>query len=451
MGKRRLFGTDGIRGKANVYPMTIDTAVRLGQAVALKFTHPERHGRILIGKDTRLSCYMFENAIAAGVMSMGADVLLVGPLPTPGIAHLTTSMRADAGIVISASHNPFDDNGIKIFGSDGFKLPDDVEAEIERLMQDGSLEQHYVTGRNLGRSRRIEDAQGRYLTFCKHTFPNDLTLDGMRVVVDCANGAAYRIAPLIFQELGAEVFTLGVQPNGLNINDGVGALYPERMAEAVRTYRADIGIALDGDADRVIFADEHGNVVDGDAILGLAARFLKGEGRLSQDTLVATVMSNMALDGWLANDGIRVLRTAVGDRYVLDRMLSGGYNVGGEQSGHIIFRDHTTTGDGIVAALQIIAIMLRTGKSLGELTSSYTPYPQIKINVPVAAKPPLEEIEPLQEAIRTFENELAGEGRILVRYSGTEPKARVLVECRDEIKGHEMASQLADMLKVHCI
>jgi phosphoglucosamine mutase len=445
---RKIFGTDGIRGVANIEPMTVETATRLGQAVALMFSRRAgRSGRIVIGKDTRLSCYMFENALAAGIMSMGADVMIVGPLPTPGIAHITSSMRADAGLVISASHNPFTDNGIKIFAADGFKLPDEQEAEIEALMRSEELASSLPSGANVGRARRIDDAIGRYVAFCKQTFPTNQTLEGMRLVVDTANGAAYKVAPLVFRELGAEVFTLGDEPDGRNINHNTGALHPESMCEAVRIYRADLGIALDGDADRVICADEQGNVVDGDEIMAVCATRMIAAGTLKHDTLVTTVMSNIGLQRAVESAGGTMLRTQVGDRYVVEAMRRGGYNLGGEQSGHLIYLDHMTTGDGIIAALQVLGIMKREGRPLSGLRGAMTRYPQVLKNLPVQAKLPLDEMPSVKAAIKSAEDKLGDDGRVLVRYSGTEMKVRVMVEgpTREDINGcvEDIAAELA--------
>jgi phosphoglucosamine mutase len=448
---RKLFGTDGVRGQANVEPMTVETAMRLGQAVALIFSRRSgRSGRVVIGKDTRLSGYMFENALAAGVMCMGSDVMLVGPLPTPGIAHLTASMRADAGVVISASHNPYTDNGIKIFAADGFKLPDDMELEIERLMLSSDLQHGRPGGERVGRARRIDDAGGRYVAFCKQTFPSDLTLEGMRLAVDCAHGASYKVAPLVFEELGAEVFTLGDDPDGRNINYRTGALYPQGMCEAVRTYRADIGIALDGDADRIICADHTGTVVDGDELMAISATRMLATGRLKHDTLVTTVMSNIGLERAVERAGGRLLRTRVGDRYVVEEMRTGGYCLGGEQSGHLIYLDHMTTGDGIIAALQVLAVMKREGKPLADLRQVMTRYPQVIKNVPVRAKPPLESLEAVTAAIHAVEGKLGQEGRVLVRYSGTEMTVRVMVEGTSlfDIQAH--AEALGEVLEVAC-
>jgi phosphoglucosamine mutase len=367
-GSRSLFGTDGIRGVANVHPMTPELALALGRAVTFVAGRGRGHiPRVVIGKDTRLSGYMLETAIASGVTSMGGRVLLCGPVPTPAVAHLAVSMRADAGIVISASHNPYDDNGIKIFGADGFKLPDEAEAEIETLVREPERLGDRHTGPAIGRAVKLEDARGRYVAFVKSTFPRDLTLDGVRVVVDAAHGAAYVVAPLVFSELGAKVHAIGVRPNGTNINREAGALHPEHARAEVVRRGAQIGIALDGDADRVIVIDEKGQVVDGDAVLAMCAVRMKGEQTLRRDTVVATVMSNLGLERALAAEAIALVRTPVGDRYVVEAMRQGGYNLGGEQSGHLIFLDHSSTGDGLIAALQVLALMVRSGRPLSEL------------------------------------------------------------------------------------
>jgi len=426
--ERRLFGTDGIRGPANVHPMTPDVAMRLGMAVAAHFG---RHGRVVIGKDTRLSGYMFETALAAGVCAMGAEVMLVGPLPTPGIAYITRSMRADAGVVISASHNPFEDNGIKIFAHDGFKLPDEVELELEGLCAPGALESRVARGREIGKARRIDDAAGRYITHLKQGFPSELALDGLRVVVDCAHGAAYRVAPLVLAELGAEVIPIGVHPDGMNINDGVGAVHPQAMCDAVVEHGADLGIALDGDADRVVFADQRGQVIDGDAILAICALDLHSRGALRGGKVVATIMSNMGLDRCLARAGIGLVRAPVGDRYVVEAMVAGGHNLGGEQSGHVVFLDHGTTGDGVAAALQVLSIMLRSGRPLAELAGAMVRYPQIARAIAVAEKVPLEQLPRLRAVVDGIAGELGDEGRVVVRYSGTESKLRVMLEGPD--------------------
>ena len=444
---RKLFGTDGIRGPANTHPMTIDVAQRLGQAVALHFARDRRRPKIMIGKDPRLSGYMFESAIAAGINAQGGDVLFTGPLPTPGIAFLATGMRCDAGVVISASHNPYTDNGIKLFGYDGFKLPDGEEAAIEALIfDDAALEAKRSTTR-IGRSWRIDDAIGRYIVFLKTLFPNDLTLEGLRVVIDCANGAAYKVAPAVLWELGAEVVTTGVSPDGRNINDGVGALHPEACAELVLERRADIGISLDGDADRCILIDERGNTVDGDQILAMSALGLKRAGKLKQNTVVATVMSNLGLDLALRRHDINLVRTQVGDRYVVEEMRRHGYNLGGEQSGHLVFLDHATTGDGMIGALEVLSTMQRSQRPLSELAKVMQRLPQVLINVRVARKPPLSELNEVSALIAEIEGKLAGEGRVLVRYSGTESKCRVMLEGRDQQEIRSFANAIADALR----
>ncbi|RUM87871.1 MAG: phosphoglucosamine mutase [Thermodesulfatator sp.] len=448
---RKLFGTDGVRGLANVYPMTTDVAMNLGRAVAYVFRNSRnRRPRILIGKDTRLSCYMLENALAAGICSMGVDVLLIGPMPTPAIAFLTESMRADAGVVISASHNPFQDNGIKLFSHDGFKLPDHVEARIEELMDASSLEKEMPTGEGVGRAYRIDDARGRYIVFLKHTFPKDLALDGLKIVLDCANGATYKVAPAVFEELGAHVTKLGIQPNGTNINEACGALYPETMQEEVRNSGADMGIALDGDGDRVIVVDEKGNVVDGDHIMAICAKHMIENRRLNYNTVVATVMSNMGLEKALDGMGGRLIRTKVGDRYVVEAMREKGYNFGGEQSGHLVFMDHITTGDGILAALQLLAVMQRTRRPLSELASVMETFPQVLYNVRLRAKKSPEEIPGLLESRQGFEEELQGRGRILIRSSGTEPVIRVMVEGEDADQIERIAGAMVEHIEKNC-
>jgi phosphoglucosamine mutase len=450
---RQLFGTDGIRGRANQDPMTVETALRLGRALGhliregkLGRTGQGHRPRIVLGKDTRLSGYMLEQAIAAGVTSMGCDVMLVGPLPTPGIAFITHSMRADAGVVVSASHNPYDDNGIKIFGHDGYKLPDDVEVLLESLILEGTIDAVRPTGQDIGRARRIEDARGRYVVYLKNTFPDALTLDGVRVVVDCAHGAAYKVAPDVFAELGAEVITLGVSPDGVNINDNVGSLHPDGVAQKVRELGADIGIALDGDADRVIVIDNNGRVVDGDAVMAICARELHRRGALKDSTLVATVMSNIGLERCLKPMGIHVERTQVGDRYVVERMREGGFNLGGEQSGHLIFLDHATTGDGIVAALSLLAEMRREKVPISELAALFAPVPQELVSFTVPKKIPIEQLDAVLADIKCVEGELGGDGRVLVRYSGTEMKARVMVEGLDAAFIKSRAHALRDAL-----
>lgn len=447
---RSLFGTDGMRGVANVEPMTGATVMRLGMAIAARLRQPGRHTRIAIGKDTRLSGYMFESALAAGIVSMGADVWLTGPLPTPGIAFITSSMRCDAGVVISASHNPFDDNGIKVFARDGYKLPDQVEAEIEALMSSPELDGMRAASADVGYSRKIEDARGRYIVYCKRTFPSELTLDGLHVVVDGANGAAYRVGPAVFEELGAKVTAIHTKPDGKNINARAGALYPQTMCEAVRHHEAHIGIALDGDADRLVLCDEHGNVVDGDAVMALCATRMIKEDRLAKQTLVATVMSNLGLERAMREAGGRVVRTQVGDRYVVEEMRKHGYNLGGEQSGHLVFLDHATTGDGIVAALRVLAIMVREQRPLSELAQVMTRTPQVLVNTAVERKVPLEQLPDVQRMIADIEHQLGDDGRVLVRYSGTESKARVMIEGMDEVRIRGWAEEIAGVLARSC-
>jgi phosphoglucosamine mutase len=400
--------------------------------------------RILIGKDTRLSGYMLETAIAAGICSMGGKVLLCGPIPTPAVAHLTVSMRADAGIVISASHNPYADNGIKIFGSDGFKLPDEQEAEIERLMENENLMGLRPTGPGIGRAEKLEDSRGRYVVFAKTTFPQDLSLEGVRIVLDAAHGAAYRVAPLVFNELGANVTCLGVKPNGVNINKDAGALHPDNVRAEVVKRRAQIGIALDGDADRLIVVDEKGQVVDGDAVMAMCASRMLREGTLKKKTVVATVMSNLGLEHALAREGAKLVRTAVGDRYVVEAMREHGYNLGGEQSGHLIFLDHASTGDGVVAALQVLAIMMRSGKPLSELAASAMDrVPQVLENVTLSQRKSLDEMQMLSTASNRITRELGADGRVLIRWSGTEPKLRIMLEGPNEAKIRAWSKELA--------
>jgi phosphoglucosamine mutase len=433
-GGRKLFGTDGVRGVANVHPMTPEVALRMGRAIAFVAKRgKERPTRVVVGKDTRQSGYMLETAIASGICALGGRVMLCGPIPTPAVAQLTQSMRADAGVVISASHNPFGDNGIKIFGPDGFKLPDSEEEEIERLIEGTELDGLRITGKSVGTAVRIEDARGRYVVFCKSTFPNQLSLDGVKLVVDAAHGAAYRVAPPVFTELGADVTTLGVKPNGQNINRDAGALHPEHVVSEVTRRGADLGIALDGDADRVIMVDEKGRVVDGDAVMALCASRLLRKGKLRGGTLVATVMSNLGLERAMRAEGGKLLRTAVGDRYVVEAMRAGGHSFGGEQSGHLVFLDHATTGDGIVAALQVLAIMIEEQKPLSELVdAAMTAVPQVLENAVFARREPLEALPKTRAAMAKVEKALGETGRLLVRWSGTEPKLRVMVEGEDE-------------------
>src|SRR5262245_5135108 len=445
--RSRLFGTDGVRGTANVWPMTAEVALQLGQAVAHAFRGGRGSHRILIGKDTRLSGYMFEDALAAGVCSMGVDVIQVGPMPTPAMAFLTTDMRCDAGVMISASHNPYADNGIKFFGHDGFKLPDELEARIENLIASGDLERLRAEPDEIGRARRIDDAAGRYVVFLKKTFPLQLTLDGLRVVLDCAHGAAYKVGPTVLAELGAEVFPIGVEPNGRNINRDCGSLYPERLAAKVQELRADVGIAVDGDADRVVVVSERGEVVDGDAVLALCARDLHERGMLRGGGVVATVMSNLGLERALGELGLELVRTQVGDRYVVEEMRRSGYNLGGEQSGHVVFLDHNTTGDGLLTALQVLAIQRRKERPLSELTRCIERFPQILLNIDVAEKRPIEQLPAVLRRIQQVEADFAGRGRVLIRYSGTERKARIMVEGDDEERVRAAAEDLAATLR----
>ena len=439
----RLFGTDGIRGKANVWPMTPEMALLVGRAVGYIFRNKARRHRILIGKDTRLSGYLLEMAIASGLCSVGAEALLVGPLPTPAIAFLTTDMRCDAGVVISASHNPYFDNGIKIFGSDGFKLSDELVARIEEMVLDETISDFRVQNEEIGRAFRIEDAVGRYIVHLKNTFPKEISLDDFVIALDCAHGAAYRVAPAVFEELGAKVVKIGISPNGININQDCGALYPDKIKQVVLEHGAHIGIALDGDADRVIVVDEKGEVVDGDQILAICAAEMQKDGSLRGGAIVATDMSNIGLEKALAKLGLKLIRTPVGDRFVVEEMRRGGYNLGGEQSGHIIFLDYATTGDGILAGLQLLAIMKRTGRPLSELATCVERFPQVLINVDVNKKPPVEKIPGLLELKLKKEKGLGSRGRILVRPSGTEPKYRIMVEGEDKEEIRSIAEELA--------
>lgn len=447
--RERLFGTDGIRGVANIEPMTSETALRVGRALAYVFRErPGRH-KILIGKDTRLSGYMLETALASGVCSMGVDVLLVGPIPTPGIAFLTRNLRADAGVVISASHNPFQDNGIKVFSRDGFKLPDEVEDEIESLIIDKTIDHLRPTATAIGKAFRVDDAEGRYNVFVKTNFPRQLTLDGMKVVVDCANGAAYKIAPDVLRELGADVSAVGIDPNGENINQNCGALHPQLVQRLVLEHGAQFGVALDGDADRAILVDEKGELVDGDAIMAIAAEEMMRNGTLREGTVVGTVMSNLGLEVALKRMGGRLVRTAVGDRYVVEEMLRGGYNLGGEQSGHIVFLDANTTGDGTVSFLSMLAIMAQRQQPLSELRKIVQRYPQVLINVKVRERRDLTAVEPVAKTMRRVTEELGERGRLLVRYSGTEPLVRVMVEGEDPGSVKEYGEEVAEAVRRH--
>ncbi|WP_029005685.1 phosphoglucosamine mutase [Azorhizobium doebereinerae] len=425
---RKYFGTDGVRGRANA-TLTADLALRVGMAAGYAFHRGEHRHRVVIGKDTRLSGYMIENALVAGFTSVGMDVLLLGPVPTPAVGMLTRSMRADLGVMISASHNPFDDNGIKLFGPDGFKLSDQIEHEIEELI-DHDMAKKLAPPAEIGRAKRLEGVQARYIEYAKRTLPRDQSFEGLRVVVDCANGAAYRVAPEALWELGADVVAIGVEPDGLNINRDVGSTSPAALSAKVREVRADIGIALDGDADRVIIVDEKGHVVDGDQIMAVVAQSFKEDGRLSRDGIVATVMSNLGLERYLQSEGLTLARTSVGDRYVLERMRADGFNVGGEQSGHIILSDYSTTGDGLLAALQVLAVVARSEKPVSEVCHRFDPLPQVLKNVRYSSGKPLENAA-VQVAIADAERRLANHGRLLIRPSGTEPVIRVMGEGDD--------------------
>lgn len=447
--KRKLFGTDGVRGVANIEPVTAETALKLGRAAAHVFSesranvHREGRGTIVLGKDTRLSGYMLENAMVAGITSLGVDVLLIGPLPTPGVAYITRSLRADAGIVLSASHNPYEDNGIKFFRHDGYKLDDAVEARIEHLVFSGEIENIRPTAGKIGKAMRIDDAVGRYVEFAKQSFPRGLTLESLKIAVDCANGAAYKSTPAILKELGADLFVAHNKPNGTNINADCGSTHPSEIQRLVRETGAHVGITHDGDADRALLCDENGEIVDGDEIMAIAAVDYLRSGRLHNKTLVATVMSNFGLDETLKAHGGHIFRTKVGDRYVIEAMMRDDLNVGGEQSGHMIFRDFGTTGDGIVSALQILRIMIETGKPLSELKKVLRKYPQAQRNLKVREKPPVEELPGIQSLLDEAEKALDGRGRVLLRYSGTEPKIRLLIEGREETLINQHADRIA--------
>jgi phosphoglucosamine mutase len=435
---KKIFGTDGVRGTANVEPVTAETALKLGRAAAYVFKNLERQSRgrgkhkIVIGKDTRLSGYMLENAISSGVLSMGVDVLFIGPLPTPGVAYATRSLRADAGIVITASHNPYADNGIKFFRADGYKLDDKIEDKIENLVFSGEIENIRPTADAVGKAVRIDDALGRYIEFAKASFPRGLTLEGLRIVVDCAHGAAYKSTPCVLRELGAEVIVYGNQPDGMNINQDCGSMHPEAVCRKVVEHKAHLGIAHDGDADRVLLCDENGNLIDGDDIMAIAALDMLAQKTLAGKTLVATVMSNAGLEAAIKSAGGKMVRTAVGDRNVIDEMLRHGFNFGGEQSGHLIFRDFGTTGDGLVAALQMLRIVKARQTPLSKLAKCWTRFPQLVTNVKVREKIPFAQLDGVLKLVKQAETELkAAGGRVLLRYSGTEPKARLLLEGRD--------------------
>jgi phosphoglucosamine mutase len=448
----RLFGTDGLRGQANIFPMQPELVLRLGLAAGQYFRKGHRRHRVLIGKDTRLSGYVFESALTSGFCAAGMDVFMVGPMPTPAISFLTKNMRANLGVVISASHNPFMDNGIKLFDKDGFKLPDHVEDEITEMVMNPDMKWDIPLPEAIGRAAKIEDSAGRYIVYLKHSFPSQLTLDGIRIVLDCAHGATYKVAPLIFEELGAKVFKLGNEPDGLNINRKCGSLYPGVAAAKVLETGADIGLTLDGDGDRLIVVDENGHILDGDQIMAICAMDLMDRGALPGNTLAATVMSNMALEVFMQEKGGRLIRTPVGDRYVVEAMRKQGIALGGEQSGHIIFMEHSTTGDGILAALQLLRIMRERDKPLSELAGLLQPFPQKLVNVHVERKIPFEQVPSIKKAIADAEDRLKGRGRVLLRYSGTESVARVMVECEDcglvdsltQTLAHEVEQGLGD-------
>lgn len=444
---RKLFGTDGIRGVANLEPMTGETTMKLGRAAAHLFKVRSGRHQIVIGKDTRLSGYMLESALTSGICSMGVDVLLVGPLPTPAIAFLTRSLRADAGVMISASHNPYQDNGIKFFSNDGFKLPDEFELRMEELLSSGEIEHLRPTADDIGKAFRIDDAEGRYIEYVKRSIPRDLDLQGLKVVVDCANGAAYKVTPKVLRELGATVWVIGNEPNGTNINADCGAMHPEQLQREVLKHGAHIGMAHDGDADRVIFVDEQGRMVDGDHVVTMLALDLHERGMLKKKTVVGTVMSNFGMELALAQAGLTLIRTPVGDRYLLERMLAEGYNVGGEQSGHLIFLDFNTTGDGLISGLQVLKLMKRSGQPLSRLAMCMTPTPQVLLGVKVQSKPDLQGIPELQQAIQKAEAILNGTGRVLVRYSGTEPLLRIMVEGKDQREIQGVAEDLACVVR----
>lgn len=450
----KIFGTDGVRGTANLEPVTAETALKLGRAAAHVFKNLERQSRgrgkhkIVIGKDTRLSGYMLENAISSGVLSMGVDVLFIGPLPTPGVAYVTRSLRADAGIVITASHNPYTDNGIKFFRADGYKLDDKIEDQIEQLVFSGEIEQIRPSAVEIGKAVRIDDALGRYIEYAKSSFPKGLTLEGLKIVLDCGHGAAYKASPCVLRELGAEVVVFGNAPDGRNINENCGSMHPEAMCRCVVEHGAHIGIAHDGDADRVLLCDETGALIDGDDIMAIATLEMLATKTLVKKTLVATVMSNAGLEAAVKNAGGKMIRTAVGDKNVIDEMLRHGFNFGGEQSGHLIFRDFATTGDGLVAALQILRILKTQGRPLSQLAKCWTRFPQLVTNVKVREKKPFAQLDGLQSLVTAAEKELSTQGgRLLLRYSGTEPKIRLLVEGRDNATLKKWSDQICGAIR----
>ncbi len=441
---RKYFGTDGVRGTANAGAMTADMVLKIGMAAGNLYRRGKHRHRVVIGKDTRLSGYMIENALTAGLLAAGMDVFLFGPVPTPAVSMLTRSMRADLGVMISASHNPFQDNGIKIFGPDGFKLSDEQELKIEAMLDDAKL-MSAASSDTIGRAKRIEDAQARYIEFAKRTYPKDMTLDGLRIVIDTAHGAAYRVAPTALWELGAEVIQIGHEPNGLNINDKCGSTHPETMCEKVKELRADIGIALDGDADRVIIADDKGQVVDGDQLMALITTSWAKRGELRGGGLVATIMSNLGLERYLAEQKLSLIRTKVGDRYVVEHMRNHGFNIGGEQSGHIVLSDFSTTGDGLLAALQVLAEVKRAGKPVSEVCNLFTPLPQILKNVKFKTGKPLEDNQ-VRKLIADAEHRLGNSGRLVIRPSGTEPVIRVMAEGDDEKLVRNIVDELCGVI-----
>ena len=451
---KKIFGTDGVRGRANIEPVTAETALKLGRAAAHVFKtlettsrSPGKH-KIVIGKDTRLSGYMIENALSAGVLSMGVDVIFIGPLPTPGVSYVTRSLRADAGLVITASHNPYDDNGIKFFRADGFKLDEQIEARIEQLVFSGEIESIRPTAQEIGKAVRIEDALGRYIEHAKASFPRGLTLEGFRIVVDCAHGASYKSTPCVLRELGAEVIVLANQPDGMNINRDCGSMHPQLLCEKVRELRADFGLAHDGDADRVLLCDEKGALIDGDDIMVIATLEMLRQKTLAHDTLVTTVMSNAGLDVVIKEAGGKIVRTPVGDKNVIDEMLKHGFNFGGEQSGHIIFRDFSTTGDGLVAALQILSIMKTCDKRLSELARCWTRYPQLVTNIHVREQKPFEQLDNVAQLVAEAEAAVKLDGgRVMLRYSGTEPKARLLIEGRNRGELEKWTAVICDAIR----
>lgn len=443
---KKLFGTDGVRGVANMHPMTPEMAMALGQAIARTFQHAKTTHRIIIGKDTRRSSYMIELAIASGLCSMGSNAVLLGPISTPGVAFLTKAMRADVGVMISASHNPFYDNGIKFFDRDGYKLSDEIEMRVEKTVADGIRPEDRPVREAIGKAYRVDDAIGRYVEFVKATFPKELTLDGVKVVIDCAHGAAYKLAPMALWELGAEVVAMGGKPNGMNINDLCGALYPKSMCRAVVEEKAKVGLALDGDADRVILCDENGEIVDGDKIIALCALELKNKKQLGKNCVVGTILTNMGVENYLSEQGISLVRTKVGDRYIIESMRENGFLLGGEPSGHLIFAKHSTTGDGLIAALQVLSIMVQTGKKLSELVKDIPLFPQISCNIKVKERRPLESVVPLQTALSDLEKRSGKKMRAVVRYSGTEPLLRLMIEGESQALIEKEMGQLTQVV-----